>query len=271
MAASLSTLQEAPFWALPSSLITPRYSTRVERLENGGPSQINSGKNTFGRLASGIEAAVMSLGREEETREKQQGSLSPFGSSRLPHPHPNPLCRPAGKGRPAAKARAAGKTWWLPSRSGGGGGGGVTHSFVLPEASIPTVWPDWTTASSGSAHPFFFCWYTLEHNSWSLRIFLSLSHMHGHIFAPRLSDTRLDAKRLPAKHLPVAMAAEREGSRTSERAKRNESLLEPARCATFAAEILCVCAEVEGGECQFWRGMGVNGENRDSTLTCVSK
>lgn len=75
----------------------------------------------------------------EETSEKQQGSLFPFASPRLPPCFSplclNPLCRPVGKGGPAAKARAAGKMWWLPS----GGGGGVAHSFVLPEAWIQTL------------------------------------------------------------------------------------------------------------------------------------
>lgn len=115
--------------------IPPGYSTDGSDYQNGQPSQIKIGKNTFGRLASGMSAAMMSLGASKQTREKQQGFLFLFVSQvsppLLPPFSPNPLCRPAGKGRPAAKARIAGKIRCLPSRSGG-----VTHSFVLPEALI---------------------------------------------------------------------------------------------------------------------------------------
>lgn len=48
---------------------------------------------------------------------------------------------------------------------------------------------------------------------------------HTHIFALAFSSARCQG--LPAKHLPVAMAAEREGSRTSERANNGDSSLEP--------------------------------------------
>lgn len=70
--------------------------------------------------------------RQEKNNKALFFPLAPLVSSTPPTPGPNPLCRPAGKGRPAAKARAAGKTWWLPSRSGGSSGGGVAPSFVLP-------------------------------------------------------------------------------------------------------------------------------------------
>ncbi len=99
-----------------------------------------------------------------------------------PPTHPNPLCRPARKGRPAAKAKAAGKMWRLPSGSGGsgsGGGGGVAHSFVLPEASIQTQLYDQTGPSPNQspAHhpPTIFCF--VHFNSWSL----TLSHTYTHI------------------------------------------------------------------------------------------
>lgn len=121
----------------------------------------------------------MSLGAKwGDKRKTTRLSFSLRLPSSPPTPHPNPLCRPAGKGRPAAKARAAGKMWWLPSRSGGSGGG-VTHSFVLPEASILTVWPPGPLPNCSSAHPFF---YLLVHSWRQLLVSQKLSQPVTHAY-----------------------------------------------------------------------------------------
>ena len=169
-------------------------------------------------------------GGEVRRQEKNNKALffpsPPLASPRVPL-CPNPLCRPAGKGRPAAKAGAAGKMWRLPS---GSGGGGVAHSFVLPEASIQTRLYGQTGPAPGrspapsltlSLSLSLLCLYTLTPG-------LSLCHTHTHTHT-RLSLIRSGTVPTTSCQTFVSCHGSRasEGSRTSERANSNDSLLEP--------------------------------------------
>lgn len=61
------------------------------------------GESSFRCLASVIRAALMSLGAKQGNKRKTRLSFSLCPP--LCPPCPNPLCRPAGEGRPAAKAK----------------------------------------------------------------------------------------------------------------------------------------------------------------------
>ena len=184
------TLQEAPFWALPPTT-PPRHHATMPSPRDTAPGATfikwTAKSNKLGEKhfwtpriwnQSGGDVTGGEVRRQEKNNKALFFPSPPLASPRVPL-CPNPLCRPAGKGRPAAKAGAAGKMWRLPS---GSGGGGVAHSFVLPEASIQTRLYGQTGPAPGrspapsltlSLSLSLLCLYTLTPG-------LSLCHTHTH-------------------------------------------------------------------------------------------
>ena len=185
-------------------------------------------------------------GGEVRRQEKNNKALffpsPPLASPRVPL-CPNPLCRPAGKGRPAAKAGAAGKMWRLPS---GSGGGGVAHSFVLPEASIQTRLYGQTGPAPGrspapsltlSLSLSLLCLYTLTPG-----LSLCHTHTHTHTHASR-SFGPAPCQPLPAKHSSVAMAAGRArgAEHRSEPTVMTHSWSQMCHICSHDGDSVCVC------------------------------